>query len=364
MKKFISVLAAVLIAACAYSQAPQKMSYQAVIRDQTNALIIEHGVGMRVSILQGSENGVEVYKEIYYPNPETNINGLVTIEIGAGLPLLGTFASINWAAGPYFIKTETDPTGGTNYSIIGTSQLLSVPYALFSGNTSSEPSGIIVMWSGTINSIPAGWALCDGTNGTPNLTDKFILSVSSAAENPGGTGGSNSYSLTVNQLPSHNHVGTAISAGEHNHATGTLNIADESEHTHGVGNLTIGNNGTHSHTGTTSSDGDHTHQYLKSVPSINISMSTGSNPFYDDYDNDDTDNAGEHDHSFTTNTSGNHTHNISGSTGNGESHNHDISGTTESTGDHTHTLTIEDTGNGSAIDNRPSFYKLAYIMKL
>jgi hypothetical protein len=82
--------------------------------------------------LEGSETGAVVYKEIYNPNPQTNLNGLVTIEIGGGIPITGTFTDIDWSAGTYFIKTETDPTGGTTYTIIGTSQILSVPYALFS----------------------------------------------------------------------------------------------------------------------------------------------------------------------------------------------------------------------------------------
>ena len=70
-----------------FAQSPQKMSYQAVIRDNDNALVKSHAVGMRVSILLGSETGTEVYKEIYNPNPQTNANGLVTIEIGGGIPL-------------------------------------------------------------------------------------------------------------------------------------------------------------------------------------------------------------------------------------------------------------------------------------
>ncbi len=117
-----------------FSQSPQRMSYQAVIRNSSNALVTSKEIGMRVSILQGTTTGQEVYKEIYNPNPQTNANGLVSIEIGGGIPITGTFPGINWANGPYFIKTETDPTGGTNYTISGTSQLLSVPYALYAGN--------------------------------------------------------------------------------------------------------------------------------------------------------------------------------------------------------------------------------------
>ncbi len=130
MRKLFIFLTVVLLTVTVWAQSPQKMSYQAVIRNSSNALVTSSPVGMRVSILQGSEAGTEIYKEIYNPNPQTNANGLVTIEIGGGIPLTGTFASINWANGTYFIKTETDPTGGTNYTITGTSQLLSVPYAL------------------------------------------------------------------------------------------------------------------------------------------------------------------------------------------------------------------------------------------
>ena len=121
-----------------FSQVPQKMSYQAVIRNSSNQLVANHAVGMRISMLQGSATGAVVYKETQ--NPITNANGLISIEIGSGTIVTGTFAAINWANGPYFIQTETDPTGGTNYTIVGTSQLLSVPYALYAekANTSME----------------------------------------------------------------------------------------------------------------------------------------------------------------------------------------------------------------------------------
>ncbi len=120
----IITFANLLISISIYAQSPQKMSYQAVIRNSNSDLVVSQAVGMRISILQGSATGTEVYTETQ--TPTTNANGLVCIEIG----IEAGFSSINWAAGPYFIKTETDPTGGTNYTITGTSQLLSVPYSL------------------------------------------------------------------------------------------------------------------------------------------------------------------------------------------------------------------------------------------
>ena len=141
MKKTFALLASVLLAAVISAQAPEKMSYQAVIRNSGGNLVPNHEVGLRVSILQNSIDGTVVYREIYNPNPVTNNNGLLTIEIGAGVPLTGTFSEIDWSDGPYFIKTETDPSGGTSYTITGTSQLLSVPFALHAktAETISEP---------------------------------------------------------------------------------------------------------------------------------------------------------------------------------------------------------------------------------
>jgi uncharacterized protein (TIGR02145 family) len=127
MKKLYLILAIVLTTGL-FAQSPQKMSYQAVIRNASNTLLSNTIVGMKISILQGSVNGTVVYAETQIPN--TNANGLVSIEIGNGTVVSGGFANINWANGPFFIKTETDPTGLTNYSIVGTSQLLSVPFAL------------------------------------------------------------------------------------------------------------------------------------------------------------------------------------------------------------------------------------------
>ena len=141
MKNIYSILAWLLLTVSVFAQAPQKISYQAVIRNSSSVLITSTPVGMRISILQGSATGTAVYVEIYNPNPVTNANGLVSLEIGTGTVITGTFATINWAAGPYFIKTETDPNGGTNYSIVGTNELMSVPYALFSANGTPGATG-------------------------------------------------------------------------------------------------------------------------------------------------------------------------------------------------------------------------------
>jgi hypothetical protein len=145
MKSFYTICTAILmtVSLCIprqiYAQAPEKMSYQAVLRDGSNNLITSTTVGMQISILQGSEIGIAVYIETQ--NPSTNTNGLVSVEIGSGTVLDGSFASIDWSNGPYFIKTKIDPQGGIDYTIEAESELLSVPYALFSANSSPGPQG-------------------------------------------------------------------------------------------------------------------------------------------------------------------------------------------------------------------------------
>jgi microcystin-dependent protein len=146
MKQLYTLLTAVVITASAFlpqqasAQAPEKMSFQAVVRDAGSALVTSTAVGMQLSILEGSATGTAVYVETQ--TPTTNINGLVSLEIGSGTVVSGSFSSIDWSNGPYFIKTETDPTGGTTYTITGTSQLMSVPYALHANTADSIVGGV------------------------------------------------------------------------------------------------------------------------------------------------------------------------------------------------------------------------------
>ena len=139
MNRIFTVLSAVLLSVSLWAQAPQQFSYQAVVRNSSNALVTSTTIGMKISLLQGSATGNAVYEETH--TPTTNSNGLVSISIGGGTVVSGTFAAINWANGPYFVKTETDPTGSINYSLTTTSQLLSVPYALHAKTAESIVGG-------------------------------------------------------------------------------------------------------------------------------------------------------------------------------------------------------------------------------
>lgn len=147
--KIYSILAGLLLTASVFAQAPQKMTYQAVVRNSSNVLVQSSPVGMKVSILQGSATGTTVYVETH--TTQTNQNGLLDIEIGGGTIISGTYVNgIFWAGGPYFIKTEIDPLGGTNYTITSTSELLSVPYSNYaqvSGNVVNSAMNFVGAYS-------------------------------------------------------------------------------------------------------------------------------------------------------------------------------------------------------------------------
>ena len=394
------------------AQSPQQLNYQAVVRNAQGQPVTTGTVSMRFTIHSDSANGASVFQEVHHASP--NQFGLVNLGVGS---LSGNLATVNWGSGSKFLQVELDAAGGTNYSDMGTTQLLSVPYALYaansapgpvgptgvaglpgitgtngangatgspgvtgptgagptgatgpsgnngatgatgangitgpsgqdgsaglpglngaigqtgatgpsgvdgtngqpgtngatgatgapgtngtngtngvtgatgpSGSDAALPSGAIIMWSGTLATIPAGWVLCDGTNGTPNLLDRFVISVPNNATNPGATGGSNSVTLSVAQLPSHTHTGS----------------------------------------GSTSTDGAHTH----SLVGYNLTSPGSQIPFYNwansTYANNNT------------------------STGSAGAHNHTFS------------FTSDATGSGAAIDIHPAYYTLAFIMK-
>lgn len=165
MKKLFTLAVITLIGLMLFGQTPQKMSYQAVIRNSSGGLVVSHAVGMKISILLGSASGTAVYVETHITT--TNANGLATIEIGGGTVVSGTFDGILWGSATYYLKTEIDPAGGSTYTIVGTSQLLSVPYALFS---KSSADGVVLPYSGSARAMSAAavFEITDnGTTGTP-----------------------------------------------------------------------------------------------------------------------------------------------------------------------------------------------------
>ena len=129
MKKKHVYIIALLFSCMVFSQSPNKMSYQAIVRNASSELVADSNIGIQISIIKQAVSGTAVYVETHAVN--TNANGLITIQIGAGSPISGVFSDIEWGSDSYFIKSEIDLTGGSNYTISGTSELLSVPYALY-----------------------------------------------------------------------------------------------------------------------------------------------------------------------------------------------------------------------------------------
>ena len=196
----IIALAHILISSSIFAQAPQKMSYQAVIRNSNDSLLISTPVGMRISLVQSSPTGTVVYSETQTAN--TNTNGLVSLQIGIGTAVSGTFEGIDWAAGPYYVKTETDLSGGTNYTITSSNELLSVPYALYSANGTPGPAGA---------QGPQGIAGTNGDDGATGPQGPIGLTgpqgpqgIAGTNGNDGATGAQGPIGLTGPQGPAGN----------------------------------------------------------------------------------------------------------------------------------------------------------------
>lgn len=136
MHKAVAIAALItLINTVAKAQAPQRFNYQAIARNPSGVEIASQNIALKLSILDGAPNGTIVYAETH--SVLTNPYGLFTLQVGAGTLVSGNFATIAWGSGSKYIKTEIDPTGGTNYTIAGTSELISVPYALYAGSSST-----------------------------------------------------------------------------------------------------------------------------------------------------------------------------------------------------------------------------------
>lgn len=135
MKK-IYFLVAFLISIVTFAQVPQGISYQAIALNSSGNPVVSSNIGIRLSVLDNSATGTVLYTETH--TKTTNAQGLFNLVIGQGIPSIGTFSTINWGTNSKFLKVEMDVIGGTNYALVGTTQLLSVPYALYAGKVKSE----------------------------------------------------------------------------------------------------------------------------------------------------------------------------------------------------------------------------------
>jgi uncharacterized protein (TIGR02145 family) len=150
MKRIVLTIIIVLSCIFTIAQIPESFNYQAIPRDANGGVYPEQQMNIRISILIGSTSGSSVYTETF--SQTTTSLGLLNLQIGKGIPVSGNFTTISWGTNLYYLKVEIDPSGGTTFADIGTTQLLSVPYALFS-KTSGEMNNITVSNSGDTLSI-------------------------------------------------------------------------------------------------------------------------------------------------------------------------------------------------------------------
>jgi microcystin-dependent protein len=343
--------------------------------DAKRVFIVRNSSGQSVVLTQGSGGNVTIL----------NGDGAIVFCDGAGagaavVDVSSTFITTNnLIAANNLSDLADDPTARTNLGLgtaatlnVGTSannivqlngsaQLPAVDGSLLTGIV-AIPTGAILLWSGSTGSIPSGFVICDGTNSTPDLRDRFVVGAGNTYA-VDATGGSNTVTLAETNLPGHTHSvsGTTASDGAHTHNV-SGNTSNTGAHTHNVSGNTS-NTGDHTHNGSTSNTGAHTHSLFRNGNDI---YSTGFqiNSFRQN-GSDATSSAGAHSHNFTTANAGAHSHTLSGTADSAGAHSHTLSGTADSAGAHTHSFstTSGSTGSGTAHENRPPYYALAYIMK-
>ena len=196
-KKRFTFLAALLITVSVLGQSPEKMSYQAVVRDASNATVANQVVGMQISILQTTAEGIAVYVETQAPT--TNASGLLSIYVGAGTLVTGVFSDIDWSALPHYIKIEIDPTGNANYTITGTTQLVSVPFALYAKtagdnvlkeNTANKSTNVVTDAASDVKfpSVKSVKTYVDAVQDNVDALDVRITAIEPQAGMPGAIG--------------------------------------------------------------------------------------------------------------------------------------------------------------------------------
>ena len=204
MKKFYAILCLAIVSLTQFqAQAPQGFNYQATVRNSAGELIIKSNVYFKFNVIQGSQTAVPIFTETHYV--PTDDLGQVNLVIGKGTPLTGTFLELDWSLGSYYLGIELSINGANNYVAMGTTQLLSVPYALYAENagssTGSLPNGQnvgdILVWNGN------NWEVSSNQNGesTPTVSTNLGLQYGAAEAYSGGTIQSdNGYSITAKGL--------------------------------------------------------------------------------------------------------------------------------------------------------------------
>lgn len=363
--------------------------------------VIEEGSDFEIGTGTYSTSGTSLTRT---PTESSNSDAAITLAGDATVSITAVADDYNRLQNGGSTKVEATSTGASitgNLAITGTIPAGKLTGALpaidGSALTGIEgvPSGIIAMWSGAVSAIPSGWVICDGTNSTPDLTDRFVIHAdadSGGTRDVGDTGGANTVTLATGNLPSHTHSFSAnantgaggghtpagninnvadhshsadgnlaaASAGAHSHtisgntsntgdhshsADGNLAAASAGAHTHTLSGNTS-NAGSHSHNGNTSNTGSHSHSVGRSWGTtdrrpIPTAYYAGSNSNYN------TGSAGSHSHNLSISSGGSHSHTLSGNAASAGAHTHDITGNTSTTGAHSHTVSGNTSNTGA-----------------
>ena len=159
-----------------FSQAPQKINFQSILRNTSGEVVANKLVSLKISILSGSISGSSVYSETH--TITTDPSGLISLQIGAGTVLSGVFANIAWGNAPHFIKLEADFSGGNNFVLLGSQELMSVPYALYASKTDTSSLNLVNRFNSKVN-VSDTISLSNRIDTKSSLSDTSLLNLTS-----------------------------------------------------------------------------------------------------------------------------------------------------------------------------------------
>jgi len=238
MKKIITLCALVAaLSVQSWAQAPLMFNYQGVARSGTGAPVVSAAIGLRISILEGSPSGSVVYQETHAAT--TNTYGLYNVAVGGGTVVSGTMAAIDWSSGEKFMSVEIDPAGGTAYTALGTSQLLSVPYAMFAASSPASASG-------TVNHLMKFTGTTTGGN-SQIMDNDTVISINTPAPSPNikfqmtaPTGMSNAFRATLGAVPSTSIASAGSVYGESATGIGVIGVSGSQNGVYGLSTGSLG----------------------------------------------------------------------------------------------------------------------------
>ncbi|MDP4811696.1 MAG: hypothetical protein NWR65_11200, partial [Saprospiraceae bacterium] len=215
-KMNVRIIIMVFFPVFAISQVPQKINFQSVLRNTTGEVVSNSSVSLRISILSGTITGTSIYSETH--TKTTDAGGLMSLQIGSGTVLSGVFGDINWGSSAHFIKLEADFSGGSNFVVLGTQELMSVPYALYASKTDTSALNLTSRLATKLNATD-----------TASLSNR--INAKAPINNPtftGTVGGISKTMVGLSNVDNTSDAGKPISSATQTELSNKLNIADTS----------------------------------------------------------------------------------------------------------------------------------------